>query len=206
MPGDRGIVVGWAAVLLAALGLAGCAPLAPQAEREAAYEAFLDEHAALGDWSVAGRAALRAEGEAATFSLRWRQRGEAYTIRLTGPFGAGGVEIRGEPGAVALTGGSGRTVTARTPEELLAAATGHRMPVTALRDWIVGRPAADLAVEALRLDGDGRPERLVQAGWEVLFHGWREVEGVALPGRIDLRNGSRHLRVALSEWSLSDGG
>lgn len=205
MPGSKGRAVQWWGVLLLALGVAGCAPLAPEAEREAAYEAFLAERAGLDEWSVGGRAALRAEGEAAAFSLRWRQRGEAYTIRLTGPFGAGGVEIRGEPGAVALTGASGRTMAAETPEGLLAEATGHRLPMTALRDWIVGRPATGMAVETLRLDGEGRPERIEQAGWELAFHGWSEVDGVDLPGRIDLHSGERQLRVALSGWSLGDG-
>ncbi|ABM61767.1 lipoprotein insertase outer membrane protein LolB [Halorhodospira halophila] len=190
--------------LLAALVLSGCALLVPEDEREAQYEAFLEERAELRDWSVAGRAALRAEGEAVSLSLRWEQRGEVYTINLSGPFGAGAVRIEGQPGRVTLRDGAGQSATAQSPEELLAAQTGHQLPVTALRDWIVGRPADGLEVDELSLDRVGRPDRLEQAGWRVDFQGWTDVDGVDLPSRVDLTRGSTQMRVALSGWSRSD--
>ncbi len=190
--------------LLAVGVLSGCALLVPEDERETQYEAFLEERAELRDWSVAGRAALRAEGEAVSLSLRWEQRGEAYTIHLSGPFGAGAVRIEGQPGQVTLRDGAGQSATARSPEELLATQTGHQVPVTALRDWIIGRPAGELDVEELSLDRAGRPARLEQAGWEVDFQGWSKVDGLELPSRVDLRSGSTHMRVALSGWSHGD--
>ena len=199
----------WGARLLAGLlavgVLSGCALLVPEDERQAHYEAFLEERAELRDWSVRGRAALRADGEAVSLSLRWQQRGESYTINLSGPFGAGAVRIEGQPGQVTLRDGAGQSATAQSPEDLLAAQTGHRLPVTALHDWIVGRPAADLGVDELSLDRAGRPDRLEQAGWQVDFQGWTDVDGMDLPSRVDLHSGSTQMRVALSGWSRGDG-
>lgn len=195
---------GGAALLLAVLG--GCALLAPQGQREAAYGEFLEARGALEAWSVAGRAALRDAGEAVTLSLRWRQRAPGrYTLALSGPFGSGSVRIRGRPGQVALEEGGGRRFTAESPEALVAARTGYEVPVTALRDWIVGRPAAGLELEARELDGEGRPARLVQGGWRVTYHGWQTVEGIDMPTRFEVHRGAKALRVALRGWSLGHG-
>ncbi len=196
-----------AGVLLAlvVLGGAGCALLVPEDERQEAHQAFLAEREELERWSVSGRAALRASGEAVSLSLRWEQAPGMYAIDLSGPFGTGAVRIVGDGQGVTLRDGTGRSMTADTPEELLAVQTGHELPVRALADWIVGRPARGLKVDDLRLDGSGRPDRLRQADWSVQFQGWEEVDGIDLPTRVDLQSGSKQLRVALSGWRVADG-
>ena len=196
-----------AGMALLTLLAAGCAPLlVDEREREAEHEAFLAERSGIESWLVHGRAGIRAEGEAVSLSLRWRQEPDRYDLHLSGPFGAGAVRVAGDADGVTLWHGDGRTLTAATPEDLLASQTGHRLPVTALRDWILGRPAEGKAVEARELDRQGRPARLVQAGWEIDYRGWTEVNGLALPARMDLSSGDKHVRVALASWEVGGDG
>ena len=192
-------------LLLAIPGMfAGCAVLVDNDARKAAYAEFISARKEVTHWSVRGRAAVQAEGSGATLSLRWRQLDDVFDINLSGPFGAGAVRISGQPGAVVLDDGSGQPYSAADPESLIAAYTGYEMPVSALRYWILGMPAAGLEVEHRELDASGRPQVLKQSGWRVEYRRWNRVAGMAMPARVDLRKGAKQLRVALSGWQVSN--
>lgn len=186
------------------LGSSGCALTVDKAERDKAHAEFVSEHEGLSHWSVRGRAALRAAGEGATLSLRWRQIGGVFDIHLSGPFGAGAVRVSGQPGAVILDDGSGQPRSAQEPETLFAMYTGYDLPISALRYWILGIAAQGLRVERKELDAAGRPQVMVQDGWRIEYRRWSDVEGIHLPARVDIHKGSKQLRVALSGWQLGN--
>ncbi len=190
------------AVLAAAMLVAACAtPMV--AEREAARDDLRTRVAALEGWTVNGRAAIQSDGESASLSLRWREeRPDHYVLDLSGPFGAGAIRISGGSDHAVLEDGRGEAVVAARPEALLEAHTGRHLPVSALRYWMVGLPAPQLSLESEALDARGRPERLLQDGWEVRYYAWDEVEGVHLPRRVDLQKGAQRVRVAFSGWEI----
>ncbi len=190
------------AALVLALAVSGCAtPLV--VEREAARDELRDAIHALDGWAVSGRAAVQADGESVSLSLRWREeRPDAYVLDLSGPFGAGAVRITGSARHATLEDGRGEAVTAARPEALLAAHTGRYLPVSALRYWMVGIPAPQLPLDGESLDSRGRPEHLEQDGWDVRYYGWDEVDGLYLPRRVDLQKGAKRVRVALTGWEV----
>lgn len=191
-------------LLTCAVLLAACAPpWAVDPEAENRFDAYRTEWESITAWNVSGRAALQGGGESVTLSVRWREEEDgSYRLELSGPFGAGAARLIGDAEGVVLDDGRGEPMVADTPETLVELYTGHDVPVTALRAWLLALPAPGLTLEARTLDRHGRPNRYEQDGWVVNYRGWTEVDGLPLPARVDIRKADQQLRVALSGWSI----
>ncbi len=192
---------------LAVLGLtllAGCAGVS-QTSGDAAnnplWQARSSRLAKLADWALAGRIGVSRERDGWSASLDWHQRGEAYAIRLLGPFGQGRLAIEGDAAGVVVDAGDGRPIGTTDPDGLVAKATGLEVPVRALRDWVIGRPVPGEAA-VLSADAQGRLTRLEQAGWVVEYTAYDDVAGVALPSRIRASRGELQVRLAIERWTL----
>ncbi|ABI55636.1 lipoprotein insertase outer membrane protein LolB [Alkalilimnicola ehrlichii MLHE-1] len=189
---------------LAALVLSACATLPePVDDPKARYQEAVERLRAQTDWDASGRAALRTADDAGSLSLEWRQRGETYQVDLRAPLGAGSARLEGGPEGVWLTTSAGDREYAPDPETLVAWFTGYQVPVSALRYWLRGLDAPGPEVERLDLDPAGRPERLHQAGWEVVYRDWSQTNGLPLPRRLDISRGEDSVRVVIRDWSLA---
>ena len=190
-------------VLALLLVVAGCttAPTRePAAEPERAWRAHRAALADLDQWRLTGRIAIRTEGEGWHATLDWRQDQRRYDIRLFGPLGQGTVRLQGSPGEVTLHTEEGRT-TAADPEWLLYRNLGWRVPVEALRYWVLGLPAPGSARER-ELDRYGRLARLEQADWQIEFRDYERRDGVELPSRIFVSNHRAQVRLVVGQWRL----
>ncbi|MES2883700.1 MAG: lipoprotein insertase outer membrane protein LolB [Pseudomonadota bacterium] len=176
---------------LALLLLAGCAGL-PEAPPDsvAVQSAWALRQQQLGSvqgFEVNGRVAVKGGGLSG--ALRWEQDGEAFKLRIAGPFGAGALSIQGTPALVAIKGKDIDLVT-DAPQQVLAKRTGWRLPLDALRWWVLGLPAP--AVEAsITLDAEGRAVQMQQGDWQLRYSDYRsDAESApALPGRIEAVQG-----------------
>lgn len=196
--------VRWLALLGAAL-LGACArtpPLVPVAHPQQVWQQREQRLARIHAWTAVGHAALRDRNQGWSFSLRWRQRDQAYHIDMHGPLGQGAVELAGSPGAVTMRTSKGEVWSAPDPATLMRERLGWSVPVSGLRYWILGRAEPGVAIADLALDVAGRPQHFVQSGWEVTYHGFTEVDGLALPTRVYLVNGPLSVRVAVTNWEL----
>ncbi|MES2682632.1 MAG: lipoprotein insertase outer membrane protein LolB [Pseudomonadota bacterium] len=178
-----------AALLLIAL-LGGCASLPDSrptdpAAVDAAWTERQQQLAGLPGFQLNGRVAIKGGGLSG--ALRWRQEGETFDLRIAGPFGAGALSMQGTPANVAIKGKDIDLVTSE-PRQVLAARTGWRLPLDALRWWVLGLPAplSDEA-EAARivLDAEGRPERIQQGDWTLRYSDYRSETMPAMPYRIE---------------------
>ncbi|WP_163063427.1 outer membrane lipoprotein LolB, partial [Acinetobacter baumannii] len=62
-------------------------------------------------------------------------------------------------------------------QQLLLEATGWDIPVNQLPAWIRGLVAGDAAgPETVERDGEGRPRRMQQMGWQVQYLDWYPAE------------------------------
>ncbi|HKJ75730.1 MAG TPA: lipoprotein insertase outer membrane protein LolB [Gammaproteobacteria bacterium] len=191
-------------VLAFALVVGGCttAPTRePAADPERAWQARRADLAGLEQWRLTGRIAIRTEGEGWHATLDWRQDRRRYDIRLIGPLGQGTVRLQGGPGRVSLQTEDGQT-TAADPEWLLYRNLGWRVPVEALRYWVLGLPAPGSARER-ELDRYGRLARLEQADWRIEFRDYERRGGYELPSRIFVRNHRAQVRLVVGQWRLS---
>lgn len=190
-----------AAALALTLALLGCttAPTRPPAaDPERVWQERRAALAELDRWRLTGRIAIQTEGEGWHATLHWRQQQSRYDIRLIGPLGQGSVRLTGSPGRVVLRTEDGVSEAA-DPDWLLRRNLGWRVPVAALRYWVLGLPAPGPAADRT-LDPYGRLARLEQADWTIEFQEYERRNGYELPSRIAVRNHRARVRLVVGRW------
>lgn len=192
----------WAALWLALAGLGGCvstgAPPRPDTvSPEAAWQAHAAQLARIDRFLLNGRIAsaeldLRAD-------LRWRQSADGrFELRLAGPFGAGAVELRGDPTLVEVRSSQGSQLTS-DPEGWIRQRYGWTLPIAGLRYWTLGLPAPGTPAQQ-RLDDNGRLAALTQNGWTIDYSEYRRQGEYDLPRRFEARNGRVRLKLLIDRW------
>jgi outer membrane lipoprotein LolB len=184
------------------IALSACAlrPPPPAAPGIADPEAWRERRAALAEfdhWSLQGRAV---SGGVLGWSgnLSWRQQGENFDVRLSGPLGVGGFRAKGEPGLVRIYTGD-ETVYTNDPEALVEEIVGWRFPLTDLRYWAAGLPAPDRPAR-LAVDDAGLLTGLWQSGWRLAYTEYQRTAGPELPKRIVLDNGEDTIKLVIDRW------
>jgi outer membrane lipoprotein LolB len=189
--------------LALSLALGACAPLQTtpvpegQANAAQAWEQRRSQLEAYEGFELQGRLAVKGGGLSG--ALRWQQAGSRFRLRLAGPFGAGALSLEGDDALVAIKSKDLDLVTAE-PEAVLASRTGWRLPLAALRWWVLGLPAPE-APASLQLDGQGRPLGFSQLGWQLRYSDWRP-GSPSLPGRIEAQQEAWQALLLIENLSL----
>jgi len=180
--------------------LVACAPLPTRTdrqallERQAAREATL---AKLSEWSFIGRIAVSQGGNGGSGRIEWRQHGGDFDIRLSAPITRQTWRLSQTNGRVRLEGLPGGTREGDNAEALLSEATGWRIPVAVMSDWVRGARAG--AGGDLEFGPDGLPATLRQAGWAVTYREWNQDDPV-LPTKVFAQAGDARVRLAIEQW------
>lgn len=159
------------------------------------------QQAELQAWAFKGRTAIVQGQEGWNAGINWQEQGQHYQIRLSGPFSQGGVSLDGDQQQVTLTLNDGETLTAPTPEQLLAEAMGWLLPVSALRDWVRGVPYSGAPVDSRELDQQGRLTKLEQAGWQIEFLRYMPFESYSMPAKVFMKHARLNVKLIVSDWS-----
>lgn len=187
----------------------GCAILTapPQTDPGVANPAaWRERQARLADitqWSLQGRAA---SGKLLgwTGNISWRQRGEEFTVRVSGPLGAGGFLATGTLDRVTIRT-EDETVVTENPEALVREAVGWAFPLSGLRYWVLGLPAPATPAK-VTVDEQGLLVGLEQSGWRLGYPEYVVVDGLKLPKEIVLYNGENTIEVVIDRWFGVGGG
>ena len=184
--------------------VAGCAspPVAPPmaidwAARSAAVTGW-------NEWSARGRLALKSAAGSGQADFDWQQAGEATSIRVSGPFGAGAYEIGWDREALSIRSRDGefseRYAGADAAEQFLATRLGWAFPATSTRWWLLGLPDPDFTATTV-FGADGRLAALTQNGWTVTYERYDDVAGVTMPGKVTAENERARLRLVVDRWA-----
>ena len=185
-------------VYLAFLFLIGCATPGPAPPPD--FHDLQQQLLGLQSWRVEGKIGLRREGKGNSALLSWQQNADHYKIRLSGPLGIGTVTIEGDDTGVEVRNKQG-VFHAPSPEQLMLEQTGWQIPLSQLRYWARGLPAADLPLYDERIEA-GRLQQLVQGGWDIEYRDYQRVDDLWLPSRITLSRAETTLTLLLKRWQL----
>jgi outer membrane lipoprotein LolB len=170
-------------------------------------------------WNLGARLAVKAGRRHETATIYWRRRGLTSRIDLFGAFGVGRVRISEDPQGAVLVKNNADSINGQSADEVLYRTLGWHVPFKQMGYWLRGLPEPELPV-TIKLDKNGRLEKLVQSGWQVTFLQYRIYAGrelprklylVAdpdmLPARIQLEDDqaeSFSVKIVISQWHDGD--
>lgn len=181
--------------------MAGCAtpPAQDVSERtKGQWAAQQDALAAQDTWSLTGKVGLRMPEQTTSASLDWQQQPEDFKLMVSGPFGAGRSVLEKQDGSFSLTTGEGH-FEADSPEALMTEQLGWSLPVSAMPDWIRGRPSPATPYR-IDFDASGFPDTLRQNGWELNYRDWTQAHDFWLPRRLVMQAGDVRVTLIASQW------
>ncbi len=197
LPSRNGI-----AVIAAATMLAGC--VTPTSALLPAMASWDDRQAVLAgqtDWAFSGRIGVSAGEEGFNGKLRWRQRDDRFEASVSGPLGAGAVQIDGDRAGIRVTESDGAITELSDPEYDLRMRYGWTIPVQSLRFWALGIPDPS-SPASTEFGDDGQLTRLEQRNWTVDIRQYREGGGQPMPRRITAVNADAKVRLVIDNWTF----
>lgn len=184
-----------------ALALAGCqtAPVAPAPA--IAWSVRRPVLQTLGRFGLDGRVAVAVGDQGFNAGLRWAQSGPVTRLALTGPLGAGGVEVTADGGSLSVITSSGKRLGNAAARAELEGKLGFEPPLTSLRYWVLGVPDPG-APASVQLDPQQRLASLSQGGWQIDYSAYMPVGAEWLPRLMTLRRAGVRVRMVVDGWQL----
>ena len=153
-------------------------------------------------WKINGRLAITNKAEVWHLSVIWKQQDQHYKIHLSGPFGAGAVQLTGDQSGVTIKSDN-ETSFATDAEQLLFETTGVEIPINNLFYWVRGLPNPESETSNIKLDPYGRLSKLSQNDWNIRFKRYYYTGNIYLPSKIFIKRDSLDIRFVIEDWSLS---
>ena len=155
----------------------------------------------LGRFGLNGRVAVAVGKQGFNAGLRWSQAGALTRLALTGPLGAGGVEVTADGGDLSVVTSSGKRLGSADARAELEDKLGFEPPLTSLRYWVLGVPDPG-APASVQLDSQQRLTQLTQEGWQVEYTAYMPVGAEWLPRLLTLRREDVRVRMVVDGWHL----
>lgn len=184
-----------------ALVLAGCqtVPVAPAPSVAWTVRRPALQH--LDRFGLNGRVAVAVGKQGFNAGLRWNQSGALTRLALTGPLGAGGVEVTAEGGDLSVVTSRGKRLDASAARAELEDKLGFEPPISSLRYWVLGVPDPG-APASVQLDPQQRLIRLTQEGWQIDYAAYMPVGVERLPRLLTLQRAGVRVRMVVDGWQL----
>jgi outer membrane lipoprotein LolB len=187
--------------LAIALALDGCqtAPLAPAPN--IAWSLRRPTLQNLAQFGLNGRVAVAVDNQGFNAGIRWTQSGTVTHLALTGPLGAGGVEVTATGADLSVVTSSGKRLGNMAARSELRDKLGFEPPLASIRYWVLGVPDPG-APASVQLDSQQRLTELTQDGWRVDYASYMPVGAQWLPKLLTLRRQGVRVRMVVDGWQL----
>ncbi len=153
----------------------------------------------LDTWTAKGKLGLRHNNKAQSINFSWANDKDAFDIRMYGNLGLGSIRVNNVGDYTTLETSDG-VRRADSPENLLYEATGFRVPVRALRHWIVGRASPLSPIDSVSKDDEGRITKLAQEGWHIEYARFHDDNESLLPRKILVSQNNILLTIVVKSW------
>jgi len=158
----------------------------------------------LTDWTARLRISIKTSVDSFSADLSWHQIGDAYNVRMSGPFGRGALTIRGNQSKVILMTSDGQSFMASTPEELMVAQLGWSIPLSRVRYWLLGIPdrrnVENLPINLV--DESGRYESFFQSDCEIIYKDYYDDSYPELPRKMSIGCDDLKSRIVVKKWEV----
>ncbi|MFK3711202.1 lipoprotein insertase outer membrane protein LolB [Leclercia adecarboxylata] len=191
---------------LAALVLTACSITPPKGPGKSPdspqWQQHQQEVRALNQYQTRGAFAYLSDQQKVYARFFWQQTGQdRYRLLLLNPLGSTEMELIAQPGSAQVTDNKGQKYTGTDAEEMIGKLTGMPIPITSLRQWILGLPgdATDY-----KLDDQYRLSEVNYSqngkSWKVVYGGYDNSSKPALPSSLELTEGSQRIKLKMDNW------
>ena len=155
----------------------------------------------LDRFGLNGRVAVAVGRQGFNAGLRWTQAAAVTHLALTGPLGAGGVEVTADGSELSVVTSNGKRLGNDAARRELQDKLGFEPPLTSLRYWVLGVPDPAMAA-TVQLDSQQRLRQLTQGGWQIAYSAYMPVGAEWLPKLMTLRREDVRVRMVVDGWQL----
>ncbi len=191
---------------LAALVLTACSITPPKGPGKSPdspqWQQHQQEVRALNQYQTRGAFAYLSDQQKVYARFFWQQTGQdRYRLLLLNPLGSTEMELIAQPGSAQVTDNKGQKYTGTDAEEMIGKLTGMPIPITSLRQWILGLPgdATDY-----KLDDQYRLSEVNYSqngkSWKVVYGGYDSSSKPAMPSSLELTEGSQRIKLKMDNW------
>ncbi len=156
----------------------------------------------ISDWKINARLAVSNKAEVWHLSVVWKQQAQHYKIHLSGPFGAGAVQLDGDQTGVRIQTAD-QTHYAQDASQLLFETTGVQIPIQSLFYWIRGLANPKSVISNQKLDAYGRLSHLTQNEWNIRFKRYKKINTIYLPSKVFIKQNTLDIRFVIEDWLIS---
>lgn len=153
------------------------------------------------NWQLNGKIAVQTAQDSGSALVAWAKRAGSYNVSLTGPLGAHGLTLIGEPGHVTLETGDGKRFTADNPEQLLAKQWGFNLPVSNLNYWVRGLPVPGIPFDG-QFDAENRLTQFTQQGFDIRYSAYTEHGQFDLPSKMTITSSTLKTKLIIYKWKI----
>lgn len=191
----------WLAGLALVLTLAGCQTVPVSPAPSVAWSVRRPALQSLDRFGLNGRVAVAVGKQGFNAGLRWTQAAAVTHLALTGPLGAGGVEVTADGGELSVVTSSGKHLGNTDARTELEDKLGFDPPLTSLRYWVLGVPDPG-SPASVQFDSEQRLTGLTQEGWRIDYSAYMPVGAEWLPKLLTLRREDVRVRMVVDGWQL----
>jgi outer membrane lipoprotein LolB len=195
------VPAGLALAIALVFALAGCQTVPVSPAPSVSWSVRRPELQALGRFGLNGRVAVAVGNQGFNAGLRWTQSAAVTHLTLTGPLGAGGVQITADGGDLSVVTSNGKRLGNAAARTQLEEKLGFEPPLASLRYWVLGVPDPSQAA-SVQLDSQQRLMQLTQDGWQIDYTAYMPVGAEWLPRLLTLRRQDVRVRMVVDGWQL----
>jgi outer membrane lipoprotein LolB len=155
----------------------------------------------LEDWQASGKISLRNEQRSESANMTWSQQSQNTKLNLSGPMGFSATTISTDGSKLEIIQGNNTRHYDISSPDAIVRETGWNLPLKALHYWLKGVPAPELDVQQADINL-GMLNRLVQAGWTIIYQDFGQFGQYQLPTKIQLEGADTRIRVIIREWTV----
>jgi outer membrane lipoprotein LolB len=187
-------------LLFVSIALSSCATYTPTGQRPAWAEEQR-QLAKITSWQINGSIGFKYATQTTMANLAWEQKNNNYEITLYSLLDLVSVRLEGDENRVVFWRSATKSITAKTPEKLMADQLGWSLPLTNLRYWVRGLPAPNYPYKAT-FGNDQNLTSIEQQGWQISYQRFTQVGNLNLPSKMVLINGQIQVKIIIKNWQI----